>query len=179
MCPIRLSTNVGIFYDSDELGKFFLTCGKITLDIMEVWHIWAIIALVLVIIEIFTTGFAVLCLAFGAVAAAVASACSASVAWQVVWFSAVTLAAFVLVRPFLLKTFKRSRRGRQSGVEALVGRQAVVTERISLAENTGRAAVDGDDWKAVSADGRDVEKGERVVIEGVESVVLKVRKINE
>ena len=112
-------------------------------------------------------------------AAAVASACSASVTWQVVWFSAVTLAAFVLVRPFLLKTFKRNRRGRQSGVEALIGRTAVVTERISLSDNTGRVAVDGDDWKAVSADGRDVEKGERVVIEEVESVVLKIRKINE
>lgn len=146
---------------------------------MEIWHIWAIIALVLVIIEIFTTGFAVLCLAFGAVAAAVASACSATLAWQIVWFSVVTMAAFVLVRPFLLKSFKRSRRGRESGVDALVGRQAVVTERISPSSNTGRAAIDGDDWKAVSVEGDDIEKGERVTVESVDSVILKVRKIRE
>ena len=148
-------------------------------NIMEIWHIWAIIALVLVIIEIFTTGFAVLCLAFGAVAAAVASACSATLAWQIVWFSVVTMAAFVLVRPFLLKSFKRSRRGRESGVDALIGRQAVVTERISPASNTGRAAIDGDDWKAVSVEGDDIEKGERVTVESVDSVILKVRKIRE
>ena len=146
---------------------------------MEIWHIWAIIALVLVIIEIFTTGFAVLCLAFGAVAAAVASACSATLAWQIVWFSVVTMAAFVLVRPFLLKSFKRSRRGRESGVDALIGRQAVVTERISPSSNTGRAAIDGDDWKAVSVEGDDIEKGERVTVESVDSVILKVRKIRE
>lgn len=33
---------------------------------MEIWHIWVIVALVLVVVEIFTQGFAVLCLAFGA-----------------------------------------------------------------------------------------------------------------
>ncbi|MBO8473268.1 MAG: NfeD family protein [Bacteroidetes bacterium] len=144
---------------------------------MEVWHIWAIIALVLVIIEIFTPGFAVLCLAFGAVAAAVASACSATFAWQLIWFSIVTLAAFVLVRPFLLKTFKRSKGGRESGINALAGRQATVTERISSVDNTGRAAIDGDDWKAVSVNGDDIEKGEKVIIESVESVILRVRKM--
>lgn len=158
------------------INIFLLTCTKI-LDIMEVWHIWAIIALVLVIIEIFTPGFAVLCLAFGAVAAAVASACSATFAWQLIWFSIVTLAAFVLVRPFLLKTFKRSRSGRKSGVDALIGRQAIVTERISPVDNTGRASVDGDDWKAVSVNGDDIEKGEKVIIESVESVILRVRKM--
>lgn len=158
------------------INIFLVTCTKI-LDIMEVWHIWAIIALILVIIEIFTPGFAVLCLAFGAVAAAVASACSATFAWQLIWFSIVTLAAFVLVRPFLLKTFKRSKGGRESGINALAGRQATVTERISSVDNTGRAAIDGDDWKAVSVNGDDIEKGEKVIIESVESVILRVRKM--
>ena len=143
---------------------------------MEVWHIWAIIALILVIIEIFTPGFAVLCLAFGAVAAAVASACSATFAWQLIWFSIVTLAAFVLVRPFLLKTFKRSKGGRESGINALAGRQATVTERISSVDNTGRAAIDGDDWKAVSENGARIEKGKHVKIISVNSVILKVRE---
>ena len=37
---------------------------------MEIWHIWIIVALVLVIVEIFTTGFAVVCLAVGCVGGA-------------------------------------------------------------------------------------------------------------
>lgn len=158
-------------------NHFFLNLQGNNFGIMEVWHIWAIIALVFVIIEIFTAGFAVLCLAFGAAAASVAAACQASFTWQIVWFSAVTLAAFVLVRPLLLKAFKRGRHGRESGVDALVGRQAMVTERISPADNTGRVAIDGDDWKAVSEDGHEIDKGEKVTVSGVESVVLKVKKL--
>ena len=120
---------------------------------MEIWHIWVIVALVLVVVEIFTQGFAVLCLAFGAVAAAVAAACSAGVSGQLIWFSA----------HYLI-----------TGVDALKGREAVVSERISAEDNTGRVAIDGDDWKAVSSDGSVIEKGIRVIILDVDSVILKV-----
>lgn len=143
---------------------------------MEIWHIWIIVALVLVTVEIFTQGFAVLCLAFGAVAAAIAAACSAGLAWQIVCFSLVTLLSFILVRPMLLKSFRWGRSGRESGVDALVGREAVVSERISPAVGTGRVAVDGDDWKAVSEDGTDIERGEHVVILKVDSVILTVTR---
>ena len=74
---------------------------------MEVWHIWVIAALVLVVVEIFTQGFAVFCLALGAGAAAVASACSAGIEGQLIWFSVVTLVSFVAVRPLLLKVFRK------------------------------------------------------------------------
>ena len=46
---------------------------------MEVWHIWAIVALIFIIVEIFTYGFAVICLGFGCIAASIASACGAGV----------------------------------------------------------------------------------------------------
>lgn len=141
---------------------------------MEIWHIWVIAALVLVVVEIFTQGFAVLCLAFGAGAAAIAAACSAELTGQLIWFSVVTLISFVLVRPMLLKFFRKGRAGRESGTAALKGREAVVSERISVADNTGRVAVDGDDWKAVSSDGSVIEKGIRVIILDVDSVILKV-----
>lgn len=141
---------------------------------MEIWHIWVIAALILIIVEIFTQGFAVFCLAVGAAAAAVAAACSAGAEGQLIWFAAVTLISFIFIRPLLLKAFRKGGGGRESGVAALIGREAVVSERISAAENSGRAAVDGDDWKAVSADGSVIEKGEKVIIAGVDSVILKV-----
>lgn len=141
---------------------------------MEIWHIWVIIALVLVVVEIFTQGFAVFCLALGAVAAAVAAALSAGIEGQLIWFSIITLVSFVTVRPLLLKAFRKSKNGRLSGVDALKGREGIVSERISPAANTGRVAIDGDDWKAVSADGGELEKGEKVTVIDVDSVVLKV-----
>ena len=141
---------------------------------MEIWHIWLIAALILVVVEIFTQGFAVFCLSVGAVAASLASACSAGLEGHLIWFSAATLAAFVFVRPLLLKAYRKGRSGRESGVDALKGREAVVSERISAADNTGRVAVDGDDWKAVSVDGTEIPKGARVTIIDVDSVILKV-----
>ena len=107
-------------------------------------------------------------------AAAVAAACSAGVSGQLIWFSVVTLISFILVRPLLLRSFRRGNAGRESGTAALKGREAVVSERISAADNTGRVAIDGDDWKAVSSDGSVIEKGIRVIILDVDSVILKV-----
>ena len=46
----------------------------------------------------------------------------------------------------------------------LVGRKAVVSERIDASQLTGRVAVDGDDWKAVSENGEVIEKGPPVEI---------------
>lgn len=144
---------------------------------MEIWHMWVIAALILVVVEIFTTGFAVICLAIGALAAAVDAACGGGAEGQLIWFAAATLLAFVFVRPLLLKAFRKSGgRERLSGVDALKGREAVVSEHISSSDNTGRVAVDGDDWKAVSVDGADIGKGEKVTIESVDSVVLTVRR---
>ena len=117
---------------------------------MEVWHIWIIVALILVIV--------------------------AGIEGQLIWFSVVTVISFVTVRPFLLRLFHRTASDRKSGVDALKGREAIVTERISAADNTGRAAIDGDDWKAVSEPDEVIEKGTRVIVTDVDSVVLKVRR---
>ena len=44
-------------------------------------------------------------------------------------------------------------------------------------ENSGRVAIDGDDWKAVADDKNEIiEKGQKVIVTGVDSVILKVRK---
>ena len=45
------------------------------------------------------------------------------------------------------------------------------------ARESGRVRLDGVEWTAVTADGAVVEKGARVVIEKMESIVLTVRKV--
>ena len=72
---------------------------------MEVWHIWIIVALVLVIIEIFTSGFAVICLAVGAVGGSIAAACDCSFKIQLLAFAIASFIALLLVRPLLLRFF--------------------------------------------------------------------------
>jgi len=143
---------------------------------MEIWHIWIIVALVFFIIEMFTSGFAIACLSFGGVAAAIAALCGAGIKMQFIWFAILTFIAFVAVRPLIMKFFYKDKgAGVKTGVEALISREARVSETIDPESGSGRVAVDGDDWKAVASER--IEKGEKVVIEKVGSVIVTVKKL--
>lgn len=142
---------------------------------MEVWHIWVIVALIFFIIEIFTAGFAVACLSIGAIAAAVASGCGLSFLWQLAVFTVVSVLALVFVRPLIVKAFYKNT-GEKTNADALIGREGRVSQAIDHEAGTGRVAVDGDDWKAVSEDGEPLEVGTRVIIVGRESLIVKVKK---
>lgn len=65
----------------------------------------------------------------------------------------------------------------KSGVDALIGKTAIVEEDIIPEKNCGRVTIDGDSWKAVSENGEQVKKGERVSVIRIDSIILTVRKI--
>ena len=91
-------------------------------------------------------------------------------------FAVVTLLAFVLVRPVVLKLFHNKSKEVLTNIDALVGKMAIVSEEIKPVVG-GRVKVDGDDWKAVTADGSPVEVGKVVLILKVDSVILTVKTI--
>lgn len=145
---------------------------------MEVYQIWLLIAAVFVVIEIFTSGFAVACFSVGCVFGAILAACDLSLTWQVVAFAVGTLLAFVLIRPVVMKYLdKRTNDNHvKTNMDNIIGKTAVVTERIE-ANGYGRVKIDGDDWKAQTSDGTAAEVGEHVVIESYESIILTVKKL--
>lgn len=145
---------------------------------MEIWQIWLIIALSLVIIEIFTVGFAALCLSIGAIGAAVISfLLNNSLILQISVFALFTLISFIYVRPFMLKFLINKKDVPKSGIAALIGRKVIVVEDIVPDKNSGLIAIDGDRWKAVSEDGSIIRKGEKVIVLRIDSIILTVRKI--
>lgn len=144
---------------------------------MEVWHIWVIVALIFVIVEIFTSGFAVMCISFGCLFGAATSALDWDVKWQLLAFAVGTVLAFVTVRPLVYKFFYKKSHEVKTNADALVGRRAIVTERIEGELHPGRVKVDGDDWKAVSLDAEPVEVGDAVEITAINSVIVTVKKI--
>lgn len=145
---------------------------------MAVYQIWLIVAIVLVIVEICTAAFGSICFAIGAGFSALAAGLGAGLTWQIVIFVVVSLLTFVFLRPFMLKFLDRKSKDVKTNAEALVGRKAVVSERIDASQLTGRVAVDGDDWKAVSADGSVIEKGAIVEIVKLDSIILTVKSLN-
>ncbi len=144
---------------------------------MEVWHYWVIVALVFVIVEMFTSGFAVMCISFGCLFGAVASALDWELKWQLLSFAIGTALAFMTVRPLVYKFFYKKGEEVKTNAEALVGRRAIVTERIEGELYPGRVKVDGDDWKAVSTDSEPIEMGEAVEVTDINSIILTVKKI--
>ena len=144
---------------------------------MEAWHIWVIVALVFVIVEIFTTGFAVMCISFGCLFGAVVSLFELDVKWQLLAFAVGTVLAFLTVRPLVYKFFYKKGQEVKTNAEALVGRRAIVTERVGDEMHPGRVKVDGDDWKAISLDAEPIEVGDTVEIMAINSIIVTVKKI--
>lgn len=146
---------------------------------MEVYQIWLIVAIVLVIIEIATAGFGVICFAIGAGFAALAAVLGVENAvWQIVIFAAVSFLTFLFLRPIAMRFLEKKSKDVKTNAEAIVGRKGVVSERIDATQHTGRVAIDGDDWKAVSEDGSVIEQGQTVEIVKLDSIIVTVKPIN-
>lgn len=143
---------------------------------MEVYQIWLIVAIALVIFEICSATFGAICFAIGAGFSALAAGLGLGLTWQVVIFAVVSLLTFVFLRPFMLKFMDRKSKDVKTNAEAIIGRKGIVSERIDAAQHTGRVAVDGDDWKAVSEDGSVIEKGVTVEIVKMDSIIVTVKQ---
>ena len=140
------------------------------------YYYWLIAAIVLVILEIMTAGFGVICFAIGAVFSALVSGLGGSFTWQVVVFVIVSLLAFVFLRPVVIRFLDKRSKDVKTNADALIGRKGVVSECIDSEKHTGRVAIDGDDWKAVSEDGSVIEKGADVEIVKLDSIIVTVRQ---
>ncbi len=141
---------------------------------MYAWALWIVGGVVLCIAEMFTPGFFLASCGVGAIGAGIATACGLSFVWQLVIFCIVTVLSFLLLRPLLKKFHKVD--DIASGVDALVGKEALVIQRIDNREGLGRVKIGGQDWKALSVDDLPVEAGETVVVDHVSGVTAYVQR---
>ena len=128
--------------------------------------------------EIFIPSFVLFNFGIGALVGSLAAGLSLSLEWQIVLFSTGTLMSFFLIRPVMQKyAYKRSD-GFKTNVDAMVGRQATVTEEISNENNKGLVSLDGDIWQARSINNETISKGSSVEIVQLNSIILIVKKTN-
>jgi membrane protein implicated in regulation of membrane protease activity len=129
---------------------------------MAGWVLWVIAACAFGVGEMLTTSFFLAPFAVGALGAAVVDVAGTSelVAWIV--FVAVSLLMLVVVRPIARSHMKVPPQIR-TGTAALVGRRAIVLERIANHEGVGCVKIDGEVWTARALDEDEViEAGTRV-----------------
>lgn len=142
----------------------------------NLWQMWTLLAIVCLILELTNGDFYVMCFAIGAVFTAVISAFGLGFYGQLFVFAVASVLCIFFVRPFALKYLHGKHEERLSNADALIGRIGRVSEAIE-AGGYGRVAIDGDDWKAVSADGLAIEQGQNVCVVGRESIIITVEKM--
>ena len=145
---------------------------------MEDWLIWILLSIGLVVAEMtLTSGFWLACLAAGAaVAGVLALIPGVGVALQGVAFAATSLLSMAGVRPALVRAFQLGPgTGVRTGVEALLGKAGVVTERIGR-HAIGRVKVEGEDWRGATLEDVTLEPGTRITVVQVDGTTLVVEK---
>lgn len=146
------------------------------------WLTWIIAAAILLIIEVMAQQVWTFCLALGCLAALVADlVCGSGLAVQLVVMAVSSVLFYALLVPQVKRMHQRAleKAGRKdrTGMEALLGRHATVTEPIAPGR-IGRVRIDGDSWQAECRGAETViERGSEVAVTGYESIVLQVQEI--
>jgi membrane protein implicated in regulation of membrane protease activity len=131
---------------------------------MDAWVIWLLAAAALGVGEMHTGGFYLAPFALGAGLATVVSLAGVGVLLCTIVFLATSTIVFAALRP-VAQRHRRLPPQIRTGAAALVGRPAVVLERIANKEGVGCVKIDGEVWTARSYDEDEViDVGERVEV---------------
>lgn len=142
---------------------------------------WLIALVVFVVIEIFTVGLVTIWFAAGALVAAIAQFFSAPIWLQILLFFAVSIALLMCTRPWAQKYINKNQT--KTNADSLIGKQAVVTEKIDNIKGQGKVEVQGMEWTARTADNNEFLHVNDIVnicsIDGVKLIVAPTGKREE
>ena len=136
---------------------------------MQMSVFWLIAMVVLLIIEAVVPGLISIWFALGALAALISALFHAPIWLQIVWFVAVSVLTLVLTRPLVRKYVNN--RVTPTNADMVIGKDAVVTERIDNLHAKGAVLLDGKTWTArMDQESEGAEPGETVRVLGIEGV---------
>ncbi len=141
---------------------------------MSGWILWVIAACVFGVGEMLTTGFFLAPFSVGALLAAIVDAAGAggTPAWIV--FIVSSLLTLAIIRP-VARQHMRTPPLIRTGAAALIGKQAIVLERIANHEGVGCVKIDGEVWTARALDDdRVIEAGTRVDVVDIKGATALV-----
>jgi membrane protein implicated in regulation of membrane protease activity len=142
-----------------------------------VW--WLIVTGIFVVLEVGHRAFYATFLALGALAAAIAALAGAPFAAQIPVFAVASVAGLFAARPSLMRMVSRGHHRLVSGAAGLVGRDAVVTQRVGDLRSPGKIRIQGEEWKAQSLDGSPIDVDSVVMIVELDGSTFIVQKMPE
>ena len=135
---------------------------------------WAVAVVAFVILELATVGLASIWFAIGALAALIATLLGAPLWLQIVLFAVVSIATLLLTRPLAKKYINNKTMA--TNADRVIGKKAVVKERIDELAGTGAVLADGKMWSARTVDGSAAESGDIVTVREIRGVKLIVER---
>lgn len=136
--------------------------------------VWLAAIILFAIVEALTASALVsIWFSVGALAALIVSFCTRNFWVQLVVFFVVSIAVLALVRPLTKRYF--TPKTERTNAEALVGREAVVTETVDNLAATGLVQLRGQTWTARSVDNAPLTPGTRVTVVRLEGVKVIVK----
>jgi membrane protein implicated in regulation of membrane protease activity len=141
---------------------------------MSGWILWALVACGFAVGELLTTGFFLAPFAAGGALAAATDAAGAGELSSWLVFVLVSIFSLVLVRP-LVKSRLLGAPPIRTGAAALIGKKAVVLERIDNHEGVGCVRIDGEVWTARALDDElEIPPGTRVEVVDIKGATALV-----
>ncbi|MFN6992496.1 MAG: NfeD family protein [Fervidobacterium sp.] len=135
---------------------------------------WIIFGVILMAIEIFTPTFFIFWFGLGSLAAAVVAYFYENTIFELLTFIIVSGVLVLSTRKLAKKI--SGEEVRSINVDEIIGKEAIVIEKIDNRKSKGVVKVSGDMWRAVSYDDNvTFENGEYVIIEKVEGAHVVVR----
>ena len=142
----------------------------------HVWLIWILVSVVCLMLELGSGDLFILCFAIGGLGASLTAAIGMGIIPQLIAMALCSLLSIYFIRPVALRYLHRNDENRLSNADAIIGRIGKVSQAIEE-KGFGRVSIDGDDWKALSADGSKIEVGAQVKVIGRDSIIITVEKI--
>lgn len=140
----------------------------------HLWQVWLIVSFLCLILELTNGDFFIFCFAVGGIGGLLTSLVTDSLMIQVIVFAIISLLSIFFVRPVILTYFHKA--GRKSNADALIGRIGKVTDAIPQG-GFGYVQIDGDSWRSHTTDGGPIDKGAKVKVVSMDSIILTVKKI--
>lgn len=140
--------------------------------------LWLVAMVVLIIIEIATMGLYTIWFAGGCLVAFFIALIGLNGWFQIGVCIVVSAVLIFFTRPIVQKNFNKTKV--KTNAEGLVGKTAIVIEKIDNVAGTGRAVVNGQEWMARAIKADEVFDVNAVVgIEEISGVKLLVKKMEE
>lgn len=131
---------------------------------------WVIIAVAVIAIDLFTSSFVFMWFSVGALVALILSLFGVNMTIQVVTFLVVGILTVVLGYPWAKKKFKADQNKTLTMEQTYIGKEMIATEDM---QESSKIKVSGIYWTAYNK-GKEIKKGEKFIITGIEGNKLVV-----